>query len=428
MQQASKDFSVSIVGGGMCGLACAIGLTKAGISVKVFEAASKFEEVGAGVGLGSNAIRALQGLGLLDVVIKKADEGKPGRRLFCFVAATGSHEIVFDYIESSGEQANDGLAIYRPAFLEALVPLLDPSIIHFNKRATSIEKAPSGRQLLRFADNTTYEADLVIGADGIKSVTRSAVIGADATRLGFSNTHAYRGLVPINALKTAGVKADVSSRPHCWVGIGQHIITFPIRGDTILNVVAFNRTTDDEALSPERPYPWVESVNEKELLDAFQECGSDATTILQHIKQPSRWSIHTLYPPLSSFVKGKVVLIGDAAHAMLPHLGAGVGQGFEDVYVLCQLLGHPGTMTSNLDSVLAVYDGLRPSRANMVLQRSIEAGNIYDNFGPGKYNAQDMRRHLTGLWEPVWHHDLEAEVSAAITTLEKEFLINYSGV
>jgi len=122
---------------------------------------------------------------------------------------------------------------------------------------------------------------------------------------------------------------------------------------------------------------------------------------------------------------------------MLPHLGAGVGQGFEDVYVLCRLLEHPQTNLTNLDVrvpfsiffvitltlkqvVLEIYDKLRTPRANMVLERSITMGKIYDNYGPGpgNYNTEDMRRLLTGKWEPVWHHDLKAEVDETIHKFE----------
>ncbi len=84
----------------------------------------------------------------------------------------------------------------------------------------SIEHTPSGQQRLTFADGTTYDADLIIGADGIRSMTRATVVGKGISPLGFANTHAYRGLVSIDALKAAGLKTDVR-RPHNWVGIGQ---------------------------------------------------------------------------------------------------------------------------------------------------------------------------------------------------------------
>ena len=77
----------------------------------------------------------------------------------------------------------------------------------------------SGHQVIHFADNTTYEADLVIGADGIKSIIRNAVIGD--TRLCFSNTYAYRGLIPIDTLKLAGIETNVQSGPLCWIGPGK---------------------------------------------------------------------------------------------------------------------------------------------------------------------------------------------------------------
>jgi len=108
-----------------------------------------------------------------------------------------------------------------PAYLEALTPLLDPKCIQFHKRCSSVVQLPCGRQLLRFTDGTTHEADLVISADGIKSVTRKAVIGDTTDSLGFSGTYAYRGLIPVDKLQAAGVITRIDERPHCWVGIGK---------------------------------------------------------------------------------------------------------------------------------------------------------------------------------------------------------------
>ena len=98
------------------------------------------------------------------------------------------------------------------------MPLLDSGVTKFNKRCVSVRRASSGRQVLHFADETTYEADLVIGADGIKSIVRNAVVSDG--HLVFSNTYAYRGLIPIDTLKSAGLKTEVQSRPYNWVGLG----------------------------------------------------------------------------------------------------------------------------------------------------------------------------------------------------------------
>jgi hypothetical protein len=112
-------------------------------------------------------------------------------------------------------------ATFRPAYLEALIPLLDPSVTAFNKRLKSLTQSPSGRNILHFTDGATHEADLVIGADGIKSVSRIAVVGEGNNNLGFSNTHAYRGLVPIDTLLAAGVKPDKVQLPLIWTGVGK---------------------------------------------------------------------------------------------------------------------------------------------------------------------------------------------------------------
>lgn len=104
--------------------------------------------------------------------------------------------------------------------------LLDQNIVHFNKRCIAVEKAESGRHLLCFLDGTAYEANLVIGADGIKSTTRTAIVGVDDHHLGFSGSYAYRALVPIEALVGDSIKTDVKSRSHCWVGVGKVSLRF----------------------------------------------------------------------------------------------------------------------------------------------------------------------------------------------------------
>jgi len=410
----TKDFTVAIVGGGMCGLACAIALTRSGIKVDVFEAAPKFEAVGAGVGLGPNAIRALQGLGILDAVLTKADEPRPTQRGFIFIAGKGNHELVHKYALNDNDL---GLGIYRPDYLDALLPLIDPRITHFNMRCISVSHATSGKHILQFEDGTTHQADLIIGADGVKSITRNFVTGDHkAKHLIFTNNVAYRGIIPVDKLKRAGVTINLTSRPLCWVGLDKHIITFPIRGNHMLNVVAFATHQNGEETAA-KSGAWVEQSSNEALLKEYTGWGSQAITLLEHMENPSKWSIHALNPTLESYVRENVVLVGDAAHAMLPHLGAGVGQGFEDVYALWRLLSLPQTKLSNLGDVLRVYNKIRPPRANMVLRRSKRMGEIYERFGDEFYTVEDMQHHLPGMWEAVWHHDLEAEVEMAIKSM-----------
>lgn len=202
--------------------------------------------------LGPNAIRALKELGILDSVLAKAEQDEPDIRPFSYISGLGEHEHIYDvstsYCRLRAYFTNPyllhakykvgpedvGLAIYRPAFLDALVHLVDPAKTHFDKRCTALSSpsdSTSGVKL-HFADGSKAEADVVLGADGIRSVVRSFVVEngdneqasnksektKGLARAKFTNTTAYRGLVPVQKLKDIGMKVDLSQRPHCWIG------------------------------------------------------------------------------------------------------------------------------------------------------------------------------------------------------------------
>ncbi|KAF5374932.1 hypothetical protein D9758_000565 [Tetrapyrgos nigripes] len=414
---SGKDFNVAIIGGGLCGLAAAVPLFRAGIRVQVFENAPEFSEVGAGVGMGPNSVRALDSLGLLPAIVARSEQAGPKTRVFNFVSGYDRHEQVFDARRflrdtrcpllihyQTTNPSNVGLGIYR----------------QFNKRCTSITTSETGTHIVHFADRSTYEADLVIGADGIKSVTRDYVIGdKDFKPLKYTHTEAYRALVPHQDLVNAGVKTDLQTRPVCFVGLGGHLICFPIKDNSVINFVAFV-SDHDTPWVPELTGPWVTPSSPEELKGFYKGFGPDVMTILDHMKEPSRWSVHAMDPPLQSFVRDKVVLVGDAAHPMLPHLGAGVGQGIEDVLVLTQLLTRPQTKKSNLSDVLAQYNKVRPPRANWVLNASTRAGEKYDAFHSTKNDTQTTAKLLDSIWEPVWNYDLKKDIEDSIHTLEEK--------
>ncbi|KIJ65067.1 hypothetical protein HYDPIDRAFT_152978 [Hydnomerulius pinastri MD-312] len=417
----SKEFQVAIVGGGMCGLACAVYLSRAGVKVDLFESASKFGEVGAGVGLGPNALRALDDLGLTEAMLAHADQEVPDQRPFRFVSGLPGHEHIHDY-EALPEDL--GLGIHRAAFLDALVDLVDPAITHFNKRCTSVSLNGS-RPVVHFRDGTTFEADIVLGADGIRSTVRQAVTGdpVGTKRVVFTRTVAYRALLPYEDIKRAGVTWDLTDRPFCVVGVDKHIITFPIKNGKIINVVVFCTNRSIREGSVEIPLnQWVTPAAEQEILDAYADCGPEVQRLLSLIENPSKWSIHSVDPPLTTFVKGSIALVGDAAHGMCPHLGAGVGQGFEDSLVICKLLTHPETDMSNVLDVLRAYDQVRRQRANLVLKRSGEAGDRYESLheGDNTVTIENLRSELSDQWAFVHHHDLRADIGTAVEILRRD--------
>ncbi|EIM86775.1 FAD/NAD-P-binding domain-containing protein [Stereum hirsutum FP-91666 SS1] len=425
MSSDNTKFSISIVGGGICGLLCAIALNKAGIKVDVFEAAAQYGEVGAGVALGPNAVRVLKSFGVLDEIIACSDESAADMKTFNFIYGTDNNDFIYHYPARDDDIA---LGVHRAGLLDALAKFLDKKLVteHFNKRCISVTPSTvnASRTVLHFTDGTTHETDVVIGADGIKSVVRAAVVGEETAKksLQYTNTVAYRGLIPMEELKKKGVKMEVSPDPLVWTGYNKHFITFPIKQERILNVVAFvsDNTIPIGATSLPPHAPWVEQVPQQELIAAYSDWSDDAKKILECIKEPAKWSIHNMNPPLESYAKGRVVLIGDSAHAMLPHLGSGVGQGIEDTYVLTQLLTHPETNLSNIEAVFQAYSRLRVPRATFVLQSSTRAGRIYESFGPSGYTKEGIRKDFANMYEQIWHHDLQGDVDEALAKLREE--------
>ncbi|VDB99848.1 unnamed protein product [Peniophora sp. CBMAI 1063] len=424
VQPTGKDFSLAIVGGGICGLTLAIALAKAGIPSNVFEAAHKYGEIGAGIGVGCNAVRVLEELGLARDVAAKSESSSDSAdgsghhaamKSFKFVRGEAPHEIIFDYPEGP---TDEGLGLHRASFLEALAGNIDRSMIteHFKKRCTSIQKMGSGRTLLVFSDGTTHETDVVIGADGLKSTVRRFVLGlpegARDESLVFTRTAAYRGLVPIEELKAAGAKTDFL-QSLCWFGEDKHLITFPIRDNKILNIVAFTTDFSRPMEYEGNPQEWVKDVPQAEMLKDFEGWGPEVQAMLNGIKNPSKWSIHALYPTIDKYVAGKVALIGDAAHATLPHLGGGAGCGIEDAYVLARLLANPQTNAANVEAVLEAYQTVRVPRGSYTANQSKFAGDAYEGHGPSGPTDEGRMKDFSKLWEEIWRHDLRQELRVA---------------
>ncbi|KAH0591172.1 hypothetical protein H2248_001268 [Termitomyces sp. 'cryptogamus'] len=300
--------------------------------------------------------------------------------------------------------------LYRPTFLEAIIPMLNPRLVHMEQRCISVSTLPSGSHVLEFADGSTYEADLVIAADGIKSVLRDFV-SEKPTSLVYSNRIARRSVIPSEALKA--VKTDIM-RPLTWIGKNKHIVTYPVEANQKINVVLFSTDSAVPIGAVNIPLPWVKPTSQDELQRDYSGWGEDANIIIKEMKNPSKWYLHFLHPPLSSYVRQRVVLVGDAAHAMLPHLGSGVGQGLEDVYALCSLIGDPRAQKSHLDAALKAYDSIRVTRANMVQSMSTVMGDVVAGRGPGGGTIPQIQEQLKGVWHPIWHHDLVGEVKRAV--------------
>ncbi|KAG6851334.1 hypothetical protein H0H93_005732 [Arthromyces matolae] len=269
------------------------------------------------------------------------------------------------------------------------------------RRCVLVSTLPSGSHILHFADGSTHEADVIIGADGIKSVVRDFVCGP--TSLVYSNSFAYRACVPTEVLQD--VKIDLL-RPLNWVAKDKTFRSLILRKD--------EPDSSRSIGSKDIAGPWIQPASQDELLKEFSGFGDTVTRIIKEMKNPTKWYLHFLHPSLTTYIRQKVVLVGDAAHAMLPHLGSGVGQGLEDVYTICTLLGDPRCNKGNLETALKAYDDLRVARANAVQRMSTHMGNIVEKRGAGGETNAQIRDQVTGIWDPIWHYDLNEEVKRAV--------------
>jgi salicylate hydroxylase len=315
---------VAVVGGGIGGLVFALALRERGFGCDVYEAADELREIGAAVALSANGTRELRRLGLGDQVeaVSVVPSALVVRR-----GLTG--EVIADHpIGRDGTyEATFGAPYYgvhRVALLQALGEHLGDDSLHLGHRCVGIEERRTGAEL-RFANGATATADVVVGADGVHSVIRPHVAGEMRGR--FSGTVGYRGLVPVEKMPSL----PDSTPLQFWAGPGRHLLHYSIDGGRIVNFLAVVRVptwTNDT---------WMEECEVGDAVDAFAGWHPGVTEMVGATDVGTRWALHDL-APLSRWHTDRVVLLGDAAHAMVPHQGQGANQTIEDAIVLADCL------------------------------------------------------------------------------------------
>ncbi|SEM53496.1 salicylate hydroxylase [Pseudoxanthomonas sp. GM95] len=407
--------SVAIIGGGIAGVALGIGLANHDhLKVDLFESAERFGEVGAGVSFGPNAVRAVAGLGLEKEYLALADRTpEPWQDIwFDWRFADDGRHIASSVAAPTGQSS-----VHRAEFLELLAARLPAGTAHFSKRAKHVER--HGMQSkVTFTDGTSHIADLIIVADGIKSALRPLVLqgrGKPAANPVFSGTRAYRGMVDTAALRAAFVSGSMDPRmvdvPQMFLAQNIHILTFPVRHGALINIVAFITRPEDRDWPADMP--WVRETTKQEMLADFSCCGDAVRVILDSIERPTIWALHDI-PEIEAYIDGNVALIGDAAHAMLPHQGAGAGQGLEDAYFFSELLGDPSLQASDVPRLLAAYENVRLPRACAVQRTSREAGDLYEfRSAEAGSDPAALKQLLETRFDWIWNHDLDSDVTAA---------------
>jgi salicylate hydroxylase len=313
---------IAIVGGGLAGLAAANALKTFGMKAEVFETAPALGEIGAAVNSSPQAVKALRAIGVGD---KVAAVGHLSRGIYTRNMQTGEFLEFNDRFKAGEKYGAPYYTFHRADLLGALASGLDHSAIHLGHRLTGVE-VRGDRVVLAFANDAKVEAEYVIGADGVRSVLRQALYGADNPT--YTGQMVWRAL-----LNGSDVPEDVMEpMGHTqWVGPGCHFIAYYIRQKKMVNIV----TQEDTDKWVEEG--WSTRGDPAEMRLSFPNPEPRLAKLLGLVTECSKWGLFTR-PLTQNWGRGRIQLIGDAAHAMLPNAGQGACQAFEDAYVLARWL------------------------------------------------------------------------------------------
>jgi len=361
---ARRGKRLVIIGGGIGGLAAAVALRQRGFEVAVYERSNRLEEVGAGLQVGPNAVKVLYALGLKEALHRNAfeptnmvsikwDDASLRHRVPLKATATAAYGA--PYMTAHRAHIHGML---RDALPERAITLGATCVSAFTQGATAVA---------RFADGREVEADAVVGADGIRSAIRAQLFGADHPR--FTEMMCWRCMVPMEHVPTRigpGRSVELAHGEYFgWIGPNGHVICYPIgQGDT-LNIFA-GHVTDQ----------WVEESwsvpsSQAELLAAYEGWNEALLGIFRHVRHVFKWGIYDR-DPVPEWTRGRVTLLGDAAHPTMPTLAQGGNMAIEDGYVLARNL----VCQDEIDAALTAYVRERqPRTARVTLQSRQQFAN-----------------------------------------------------
>ena len=367
---------VLIAGGGIGGLAAALGSARAGWEVRLFERAGAFTEVGAGVQIGPNVVRRLQAWGLHRALLAVASFPE---RLRVRSALTGAELGALRLGATAIERYGAAYATIHRADLHGL--LLDvarkSSLVHLNldhqvERHEEQGDAVTVRLVRGDGKVIEVEGDALIGADGLRSGTRTQLLGEAATRV--SGHLAYRAVLRQDALP----QALRSSEVNVWLGPRLHAVHYPVRSGEYLNVVVIVHG----AWHAEAAH-WDHAAHAADLQRALGRVAPDLNAVLHAVPQWRLWPLY-LRPPMRSAVEhaqGRIGLLGDAAHPMPPYLAQGAAMALEDAWALGQCAAQPGAL-QDVPALLQRWAASRWQRNAWVQARARRNGTIFHARGP----------------------------------------------
>jgi 2-polyprenyl-6-methoxyphenol hydroxylase-like FAD-dependent oxidoreductase len=391
---------IAIVGGGIGGLTAALALRSRGLDATVFEQAEVLREIGAGVSIQPNAARLLRRVGLEDELQKigspiggitlRSSQGEP------VATPEGPATPTFS-------RGDHGYNVHRASFVNLLFDALPKGTVTLGHRCIQL-KETDGRVRLSFANGASADADVVIGADGIRSVVQREIgLQSRPTSEGIM---AYRGLIPAERLTWASDLRD----PALWLGAGRSFLLYPVARGQLINMVAFVPTDTDSEES------WSAPGDLKALAAEYAGWDKPVRDTINALDETFRWGIYDR-APLPYWSTGRITLMGDAAHPMVPHIGQGAGQSIEDGFTLAVLL--EGCAAGEVTDRLKLYEAIRRERTSKVQALARAAGKLYRSEHDGPLEKAMRLREWMAQGEWVFEHDAEKAAADALAKVHR---------
>jgi salicylate hydroxylase len=374
---------VAVVGAGLGGLNAAIALRQRGFDVTVYEQSNVLGEIGAGIQLSPNAMRVLMALGL--------------DRAFEAIAFEPERHVVRNWKSGSIVSATQMRGVFRPQYgagyfgahradLHAVLQnALPPECIRLNARCVGLQEM-ADRVVLRFADGSTAETDVVVGADGLHSAVRTSLYGQDKPE--FTGHICWRGLVPASALPQGLIEPDMTA----WFGPNGTVVYYYVRRGALVNWIAhFESDWRDES--------WRVESDWREAAQAYAGWHPTLAELFSRTERCYKWALYDR-EPLPRWSQGRVTLLGDSAHPMLPYLAQGAAQAIEDGYVLAEALAHH---RGDAAEALQVYEAARLPRTARIQRHARERGKINNTTSVFQRFKRDLGYRLKRLIKPNEH-------------------------
>lgn len=385
---------IAIVGGGIGGLAAAAFLHKAGLTAVVYEQAPALGEVGAGVVVSPNCVRLLRRLGQLDRFLETAVAIEIGWE---FRRWQDGRVLSSEQMSRCEQLYGDrSYFTHRADLLDTVRAAVPAEFIRLGVRCTGIDVKPDGATLL-FGDGSRADADIVIGADGVHSVIRGAVVAPSPAQ--YSGMCAFRALVPADEAP-AFARQPIHT---LWLGPDHHLVHYPVSAGRKINIVAFAPAGDFKEES------WSSRASVEELLVEFRGWDARLVELIKHAGNLGRWALLDR-APLESWSRGRVTLLGDAAHAMFPFFAQGAVSAIEDGAGLARCLA---AHIDDPELALDVYQKIRIPRTRRIQELSHARKDInHLPDGPEQQSRDAELGQGDALGRSGWLYGYDAEGAA----------------